>query len=280
MRGFSESDLVVLTNTLNQDLSDYDGADVELVVSPVNNAAALATLLTCLQLPTQDALTRSIDYGGHIQRGISRILRAWSYLDLLAFYYSSPPDYMGVISGAGRVALALFFASHESIFKVPSDCYTMGTHRVLGLTADRASHVRKCPRCNEAPSESRGSGSSSTVLGTSASGARSTIVMLMDHIPRCPCSWYVIHVHNRIDHVLQEFMLRAGATKGRELRLEVRGIRSGTSRDRHGDVVWLDFRVPHRNLVVDVTVTSARANTNIRHTCARLPLLGSLLSGA
>jgi hypothetical protein len=26
------------------------------------------------------------------------------------------------------------------------------THRVLGLTAERASHVRKCPRCNEASS--------------------------------------------------------------------------------------------------------------------------------
>jgi hypothetical protein len=31
--GFSESDLVVLTNTLNQDLSCYDGPDVELAVS-------------------------------------------------------------------------------------------------------------------------------------------------------------------------------------------------------------------------------------------------------
>ena len=33
------SDLVVLTNTLNQDLPDDDGPDVELVVShPVNTA--------------------------------------------------------------------------------------------------------------------------------------------------------------------------------------------------------------------------------------------------
>jgi hypothetical protein len=65
--GFSESDLVVFTNTLNQDLSDYDGYDVELVVSPVNNAVALATQLTCLQFLTPDALTRSGDSGGHIQ---------------------------------------------------------------------------------------------------------------------------------------------------------------------------------------------------------------------
>jgi hypothetical protein len=83
--GFSESNLVVLTNTLNQNLSDYAGPDVELVVSPVNNAVAPATQLTCLQLPTPDALTRLGDYGGHIRRGISRILCARAYLDLLAF---------------------------------------------------------------------------------------------------------------------------------------------------------------------------------------------------
>jgi hypothetical protein len=85
MGGFSESDLVVLTNTLNQNLTDYARPDVELVVSPVNNAVAPATQLTCLQLPTLDALTRLGDFGGHIQRGISRILRARAYLDLLAY---------------------------------------------------------------------------------------------------------------------------------------------------------------------------------------------------
>jgi hypothetical protein len=76
---------MVLTNTLNQDLSDYARPDVELVVSPVNNAVAPATQLTCLQLPIPDALTRSGDSGGHIQRGISRILFARAYLDLWAF---------------------------------------------------------------------------------------------------------------------------------------------------------------------------------------------------
>jgi hypothetical protein len=71
---------------LNQDLmSDYARPDVELVVPHVNNAAAPATQLPCLQLPTPDALTCLGDSGGHIQRGISRILRALAYLDLLAF---------------------------------------------------------------------------------------------------------------------------------------------------------------------------------------------------
>jgi hypothetical protein len=74
------------------------------------------------------------------------------------------------------------------------------------------------------------------------SGERSTSAMLMDHIPRCPCSWYVIQLHDRIVHMLEELsMLEAGVTKGRDLRLEVRSIRSEASRDRHGDVVRLDF---------------------------------------
>jgi hypothetical protein len=113
MGGFLESDVVVLTNTLNQNLPDYAGPYVELVVSPVNNAVAPATQLTCLPLSTPDALTRLEDSGGHIQRGISRILRARAYLDLLAFCRLSPPDYMRVISGTGRGALAIFVASHE-----------------------------------------------------------------------------------------------------------------------------------------------------------------------
>jgi hypothetical protein len=62
--------------------------------------------------------------------------------------------------------------------------------------------------------------------------------------------------------------------------LEVRRIRSGASRDRHGDVVWLDFMAPHRHLVDDVTVTRARTNTNVPRISARLPLLGSLALGS
>jgi hypothetical protein len=65
--------------------------------------------------------------------------------------------HMTVISGTSRGALTIFFASHDYNFKVPSDCYTMAAHRVLSLTTEYASHVRKCPRCNETPSESCGS---------------------------------------------------------------------------------------------------------------------------
>jgi hypothetical protein len=68
MGGFSESDIAVLTSALNKDFSDYDGPDDEqLLVSPVDNAAASATRSTCLQIPSPDALTRTGDLGGHIQ---------------------------------------------------------------------------------------------------------------------------------------------------------------------------------------------------------------------
>jgi hypothetical protein len=43
---------------------------------------------------------------------------------------------------------------------------------------------------------------------------------------------------------------------------------------------WLDFMALHRHLVVDVTVTSARTNTNILHIGVRLPLPGNLALGA
>jgi hypothetical protein len=114
----------------------------------------------------------------------------------------------------------------------------------------------------------------------SAPHQRSTSAMLMDHIPRCPCSWYDIQLHDQIVHVLKEFMLEAGATKGRDLRLEVRRIRSIASRDRTVDVVWLDFMAPHRHLAVDVTVTITHTNTNFPRIGARLPLLDSLTLGA
>jgi hypothetical protein len=107
-------------------------------------------------------------------------------------------------------------------------------------------------------------------------GERSIAIMLMDHIPRCPCSWHIIQLRGRVIHVLKVSMFEAGATKGWGFRLEVRRIRSGASRDRPGDVVWLDFRAPHRHLVVDVTVTSARTNINAPQIGARLPLPGSL----
>jgi hypothetical protein len=113
------------------------------------------------------------------------------------------------------------------------------------------------------------------------SGERSSSSVLMDHIPRYMCYWYGIQLHDRIVQVLEEFMFEAGATKGQDLRLEVRRIRSGASRDSPRDLVWLDFMAPHRHHVVDVTVTSARTNTNVpRIVVARLPLPGNLAMGA
>jgi hypothetical protein len=185
-----------------------------------------------------------------------------------------------VISGTGRGVLVLLFASHESSFKVPSNCYSMATHRAVGLVVERASHVRKCPRCSEASPQSRGSRSSSAVSGTYMSGERSTYAIFMGHIPRCPCAWYVIQLHSRVVDVLEKFMLEAGGTKGRDLRLEVRHIRSEAPRDRHGDVVWLDFMAPTRHLVDDVTVTSAHTTIRVPRIRARLPPPGSLALGA
>jgi hypothetical protein len=167
-------------------------------------------------------------------------------------------------SRTGRGALAMLFALHESSFRVPFGCYIMAAHRVLGLTPGHASHVRKCPRCNESPSALRGPGSSSTTSSSSMSEEWTLISMLMDHIPRCPCSCYVIRLRDRIVRVLEEFMAEAGAVIGRDSRLEVRRIRSGAFRDRHLNVVWqLESSAPHRHLVVDVTVTSARTNSNV-----------------
>jgi hypothetical protein len=76
------------------------------------------------------------------------------------------------------------------------------------------------------------------------------------------CSCYVIGLNDRAVHVLEEFVLETGATHGQDYsRLEVRPIRSGASRYRPWDVVWMDFMAPPRHLVVDVTVPSARMNT-------------------
>jgi hypothetical protein len=105
-----------------------------------------------------------------------------------------------------------------------------------------------------------------------------TTSMLMDHISRYPCSSYVIKINRRIVHVLKQFMGRG--CLGFNLRLEVRRIRYGASRDRHGDVVWLYFTAPHSHLYVDVTVTSARTNSNVLAVGAPLPLQRSLAKEA
>jgi hypothetical protein len=90
----------------------------------------------------------------------------------------------------------------------------MAAHYVLGLTLERTSHVRKCPRCNEAPPQSLLFGSVLTVSGTSMSGELSTFAMLMDHIPRCPYSWYVTQLLDRVVHVFEELILEAGLLRG------------------------------------------------------------------
>jgi hypothetical protein len=67
--------------------------------------------------------------------------------------------------------------------------------------------------------------------------------------------------------------------KGRDVRLEARRIRFGASRNRHRDMVWLDFTAPHTHMVVDVTVTRARTNSNLPAVGAPLPLHGSFVLG-
>jgi hypothetical protein len=67
------------------------------------------------KLQTPDALTRLGDSRGHIQRGISRILLARAYLDLLAFCRPSPPDYMRVNLGVRVAGLWLSFSLHMSL---------------------------------------------------------------------------------------------------------------------------------------------------------------------
>jgi hypothetical protein len=60
---------------------------------------------------------------------------------------------------------------------------------------------------------------------------RTSISMLTDHILHCSCSHYVIRLHGRIVYVVEEFLAEAGAVKGRDLRLEVRRIWYGASRE-------------------------------------------------
>jgi hypothetical protein len=62
----------------------------------------------------------------------------------------------------------------------------------------------------------------------------------------------------------------------RDLRLEVRRIRSWASRDCHGDVVLLDYAAPHKHLAMDVTIIGARTNSNCPVVGAPFPLPGTL----
>jgi hypothetical protein len=178
---------------------------------------------------------------------------------------------MRFVSEIGRGALAMLFASHESSYRVLSDCYMMAAHRVLGLSPGHASHDRKCPRCNESPGALRGFGSFSTTSSSSMSGERTPISMLiMDHVPICPCPHYFIRLHDRIANIFKETTAEVGAIAWRNLRLEVCRIRSRASRGRHRYVA------PHKHLVVDVTVTSAPTNSNVPVVGVSIPLHESM----
>jgi hypothetical protein len=114
------------------------------------------------------------------------------------------------------------------------------------------------------------------------SGERSTVAMLIDHIPRYPCSWYVIQLNDRIVHVFEEFMLEAGATKLRGMTCGWRSAVFGRELLEIDLGMWfwlVDGMAPHRHLFVDVPVTSARTNINVHRLWARLPLPGSLAVG-
>jgi hypothetical protein len=78
-------------------------------------------------------------------------------------------------------------------------------------------------------------------------GDRTPISMLMGHIPRCPCLYYVIRLHDYRVQVVEELMAEAGVVKGRDLRFEANRIRLVASRDRHGDIVCLNFAPPHEH---------------------------------
>jgi hypothetical protein len=77
-------------------------------MSLIDNAAASAIKLPCLQLPTPEALIRSGDIRGHIQRGISRILRARAYFDMLTLCKPSP---FGLYAGDFLVRVGVLWLS-------------------------------------------------------------------------------------------------------------------------------------------------------------------------
>jgi hypothetical protein len=61
-----------------------------------------------LQVPTPDAHTRPSDTKRHHKRCITRTLKARAFLDLLAFFGPSSPDYARFVSGTNFGAVAIF----------------------------------------------------------------------------------------------------------------------------------------------------------------------------
>jgi hypothetical protein len=66
-------------------------------------------------------------------------------------------------------------------------------------------------------------------------------------------------------------MTETRAIKGKNMELEVRRIRFGASRDRTTDVAWLDVAAPHKHMIVDITVHSARTKSSIPTVDAPFP---------
>jgi hypothetical protein len=89
--GFSDVHLTVLATTLDQDLSDDVGRDVELVPSAiVASPVALAPRLTCLRVPTPDALTRPSDTNGTSNTILRALLRLALFLISWHFVILNP----------------------------------------------------------------------------------------------------------------------------------------------------------------------------------------------
>jgi hypothetical protein len=88
-----------------------------------------------------------------------------------------------------------------------------------------------------------------------------------------PCG--VIQLHDRIVHALED-----GDYLGAGLALGGPPYSVGSFSRSSWGYGLLEFMAPHRHLVVDMTITSARTNTNVPRICARLPLPGSLALGA
>jgi hypothetical protein len=84
--------------------------------------------------------------------------------------------------------------------------------------------------CDRTRCDSRRSGSRSNVGAAIITGERATASMLIDHVPLCPWSWYVIWLHNCLVDVLKKCVSEIGAEmKGRDLQLEMRHMRFGFS---------------------------------------------------